>query len=157
MKIKDIIAELKDCISKGCFVDNYVVKQLVDAFEHDHMKPVNATLQKPVGTTLQKIECQDSNCGKRVSPFDANWEVRGCNTCGGYGYVLQQLQVECCQRRTWVRPDSITVYNGKKLQAVNGLVLIFRDNGGPVCGDCYQVFSNGKKKIVRKRRRKNEL
>lgn len=98
---------------------------------------------KPI---LKRISCQDSNCGKRVSPFEANWEVRGCNTCGGYGYLFEQFKLECCGRSTWLRPDPITVYHGKKFQTLDGIMLIFRDDGHVVCDDCYMVVPHLKRK-----------
>lgn len=74
---------------------------------------------------IQEIRCQ------ACKPEDS-----GCLTCGGYKYILAEIEA-ClgCKRKGWVRPGVSSLYEGKEVWTFDGLKRTYT-KGKPLCDEC---------------------
>jgi len=89
---------------------------------------------------MRKIECKF--CDNRNRPPGA--PSTGCYHCGGYGVLIQELQLTCgCH--VWVRPGPFTTYNGKVKTSWDGVeythYYLYREDGTlgegtTICSEC---------------------
>jgi hypothetical protein len=56
-------------------------------------------------------------------------EATGCETCGGYKFVLCVGACDDCGRTYWTRPGVYTSWEGKRYRSLDGLALVCRADG----------------------------
>lgn len=75
--------------------------------------------------TIDAIECHGNYCS-----------AKGCDACGGFGYVLVRRNCPTCHTSYWVQPHVMTLYDGKQYNSKDGLKIVHRANGKSTCHKC---------------------
>ena len=73
---------------------------------------------------MKRIYCQSqTNCRE------------GCPHCGGYGYLVEEIELSCCERDVWVRPGVFTSFDGKRWTTFDGVEMV-ESMAGRRCAEC---------------------
>jgi hypothetical protein len=67
-------------------------------------------------------------------------EDSGCSNCGGFKVKLERNECPSCETTYWDFPRrGMTVYDGKRYNAFDGLEIVWRLDGKNECSKCEVV------------------